>query len=339
MPNTLKHALLGMDILSTCEATAKHIKALADSFHKRTTTPFLCRSIEIKVEKVDRIRNELIEIEAKSLKGLTKTDLLTHRIEVLDVEPIRQKTRSFPFAYQAEFKAMINDMLTAGIIEESHSPWSSPVRLVKKKDGFLRATVDDRKLNNVTIKDAYPIPRIDNMLSKLAQARIFTTLDLASGYYQVKMDTESKKYTAFSCDYGFFEYNTMPMGLTNACATFQRLMNKVIDGYTGIFCFVYLDDIIIFSANEEKHFFDVKDIVERLRKHYLKIKLSKCKIAQNRIEYRLFDAQKRGKISPGLMIVNDLLTNYDPLYAQIKSLYYQISKKNLDLKLTLLMLE
>jgi hypothetical protein len=110
------------------------------------------------------------------------------------------------------------------------------------------------------------------MLSKLSQARIFTTLDLASGYYQVKMDPESKKYTAFSCDYGFFENNTMPMGLTNAFATFQILMNKVLDGYIGIFCFVYLDDIIIFSINEDIHFSDVKNIVRRLKEHNLNVK-------------------------------------------------------------------
>jgi hypothetical protein len=298
MPNTLKNALLGMDILSTCEATSKHIKALAESFRKRTVSPTNCRAIEVKTDVLERIKNELLEIEVKNLRELTTTDLLTHKIEVQNVEPIRQKTRSIPFAYQAEFKAMIDDMLTAGIIKESNSPWSSPVRLVKKKDGTLRVTVDYRKLNNVTIKDAYPIPRIDNMLSKLSQARIFTTLDLASGYYQVKMDPESRKYTAFSCDYGFFEYNTMPMGLTNACATFQRLMNKVLEGYIGIFCFVYLDDIIIFSINEEIHFSDVKNIVLRLKENNLKIKTSKCKIAQNRIEYLTHEICD-GVISPG----------------------------------------
>ena len=199
--------------------------------------------------------------------------------------PIKQKTRGIPYNYRQDFKKMILEMKSAGMIVDSKSPWCSPVRLVRKKDGSIRVCVDFRKVNNVTEKDAYPIPRIEDLFSYLKPARVFTTLDLASGYYQVKMDPKSSKYTAFSCDFGFFEYAVMPMGLTNACATFQRLMDNVLREFLGKTCLVYLDDIIIFSKDLEEHHQHVKEIAECLRKHNLKVKLSKCKFAQNHVEY------------------------------------------------------
>ena len=188
-------------------------------------------------------------------------------------------------------------MRKAGLIVDSKSPWCSPVRLVRKKDGSIRVCVDYRKLNNVTIKDAYPIPIIDSLFGYLSAATYFTTLDLASGYYQVRMDAKSQEYTAFACDFGFFEYKVMPMGLTNACATFQRLMNNVLDGLIGKICLVYLDDIIIFSNNLEEHIEHVKLVAQRLREHNLKIKLSKCKFAQQRVEY-LSHIIENGSIKP-----------------------------------------
>ena len=188
-------------------------------------------------------------------------------------------------------------MLKLGMIIHSKSPWSSPVRLVRKKDGSMRITVDFRKVNNATVKDAYPIPLINNMLNHLAKGRIFTTLDLHSGYYQVKMDEASRKYTAFACDYGFFEYTVMPMGLTNATGTFQRLMDKVLNELIGKICYVYLDDIIIFSENEQEHMKHVDQIVERLKQHNLKINLKKCTFAQRKIEY-LSHIICNGTISP-----------------------------------------
>jgi hypothetical protein len=170
--------------------------------------------------------------------------------------------------------------------------------LVKKKDGTIRVTQDFRKLNGVTIKDALPIPRIDSMLHKLACAKIFTTIDLASGYYQVGLSEESKPYTAFGCEFGFFEYNVMPMGLTNACATFQRMMNKVFDGLIGMCCFVYLDLIIVFSICVEEHRKHVDMIINRLREYFLRVKPTKVKAAEESVEYLSHEIHD-GQISPG----------------------------------------
>jgi hypothetical protein len=251
------------------------------------------------------IQNELKDITATCLDDLAKvnpaalsTNIVTHEIKIKpNTEPIKQKTRGIPTSFREEFKRTIMEMKKAGLIVNSKSPWCSPVRLVRKKDGTIRVCVDFRKLNNVTIKDAYPIPIIDNLFDYLATALYFTTLDLASGYYQVMMDSNSQEYTAFACDFGFFEYRVMPMGLTNACATFQRLMNNVLDGLIGKICLVYLDDIIIFSNTLEEHIEHVKLVAQRLREHNLKIKLSKCKFAQKRVEY-LSHIIENGSIKP-----------------------------------------
>jgi hypothetical protein len=148
----------------------------------------------------------------------------------------------------------------------SHSAWNSPLNLVGKKDGSTRVTVNYRKLNNRTIKDAYPLPNIEKMLPKLAKATYFTKLDLSSGFYHVKLEPASRKYTAFGSEYGFYEYKVMPMGLTNAPATFQRLMDHVLKEFIEQnFTIAYLDDIVVYTENLEGHQHQVMLVMKRLR--------------------------------------------------------------------------
>mgnify|MGYP002474891603 FL=1 len=134
-----------------------------------------------------------------------------------------------------------------GIIRPSNSPWSSPILLVQKKDGTKRFCVDYHKLNSVTKKDVYPIPRIEDVLERLNGMKNFTTLDLVQSYYQIAVAEEDKEKTAFVTEQGSYEYNVMPFGLTNAPATFQRLMNLVLAGPNWKMCLVFIDDILIFS--------------------------------------------------------------------------------------------
>ena len=136
-------------------------------------------------------------------------------------------------------------MLSKGIIQPSSSPWASPVVLVRKKDGSTRFCIDYRKVNAVTRKDAYPLPRVDDTLDTLAGAKWFTTLDLLSGYWQVEVEPSDKQKTAFCTPEGLYEFNVMPFGLCNAPATFQRLMDMVLAGIQWSSCLVYLDDIIV----------------------------------------------------------------------------------------------
>ena len=143
----------------------------------------------------------------------------------------------------------VEEMLQHGVVQPSTSPWASPIVLVKKKDGTTRFCVDYRKLNDVTRKDAYPLPRIDETLDALSGAKVFTTLDLASGYWQVEMSAADREKTAFATRHGLFEFQVMPFGLYNAPGTFQRLMEFVLAGLQWQKCLVYLDDVIVYGRD------------------------------------------------------------------------------------------
>ena len=186
-----------------------------------------------------------------------------HDIDTGDSPPLKQPARRVPFALRPELMKLVGDMLDEGVIEESDSPWGSPVVLVKKKDGSLRFCVDYRRLNAVTRKDIFPLPRIDDLLDQLARKKVFSTLDAKSGYWQIKMADKAKAKTAFVTMNGLYEFRVMPFGLCNAPATFQRLMQKVLAGLP--FCSVYVDDIIVFSDTWEEHMEHLRKVFARLR--------------------------------------------------------------------------
>ena len=177
------------------------------------------------------------------------------------------------------------EMLQHGVIRESSSPWSSPIVMIKKKDGSWRFCVDFRKVNSMTQRDAYPLPRIDETLEALAGSQFFTTLDLASGYWQVEMEEADRAKTAFSTREGHFEFNVMPFGLTNAPATFQRLMECVLAGLTYEQCLIYLDDIVVFSVTFDQHLERLRAVFQHLDNAGLKLKPNKCHFAKGEIRY------------------------------------------------------
>src|SRR5438132_11464378 len=167
-------------------------------------------------------------------------------------------------------------MLEMGIIKESSSPWSWPVLLVPKKNSKNRMCVDYRKLNAVTERDNYPLPLINEVLETFGNAKYFSTIDLASGYWQIAMRESDKKKTAFITKYGTYEFNVMPFGLCNAPATFQRLMNQIYKGIAYKYVVVYLDDTNVFSQRFEDHIQHLKEVFTRIRKAGLKLNLEKC---------------------------------------------------------------
>lgn len=235
--------------------------------------------------RIKLIHNEFEDIVSKGLNSLTQTVLAEHVINVTSEIPIKQQTRPIPYTVRNEVKQQLDDMLTAGIIEESDSPWASPIVLVRKSNGTLRICVDYRRLNEITIKDCYPLPRIEDLLVMLSKAKYFTTLDLASGYYQIRVAKKDRPKTAFVTEFGLFEFNVTPFGLTNAPATFQRTMEKALKGLLGTICLVYLDDTLIFSQTLEDHYLHVRTVLERIRAAALKIEWRKCFWFQTSIDY------------------------------------------------------
>lgn len=171
-------------------------------------------------------------------------------------------------------------MLDAGVISPSTSPQSFPIVLVKKEDGSLRFCVDYRRLNNVTIKDATPLPRIDDSLDSLYGASWFSTLDLQSGYWQVPVHPTDRDITAFSTSSGrHYEFNVLPFRLCNIPATFSCLMESILSGLTWETCLAYLDDVIVFSRTWADHLHRLKKVFQRIRQGKLKLKPSKCVLA------------------------------------------------------------
>ena len=201
---------------------------------------------------------------------------MTHKIDTGDNLPVHQHFYRSSHTESQQQLEEISGMLKNKIIQRSKSAWAAPVVMVAKKDGSIRFCVDYRKLNSLTKRDVYPLPRIDDTLDALGTAKYFSTLDLASGYWQVAMDPQDKEKTAFTTKYGLFEFNVMPFGLTNAPATFQRLMDLVLSGLTWSVCLVYLDDVIIFSTTFEDHLAHLQQVFERLGQAGLTLKASKC---------------------------------------------------------------
>ena len=281
-------------VLGEIELTQQTVSQIASVSEKR---------IPIKKENIEIIENALPTIDdefreqlrtflldnhtlfAFSTSELGCTGIVKHRIDTEGKGPLRQRPYRASPMQREQAKEIIKELLDNDIIRPSLSPWASPIILVKKKNNENRLGVDYRKLNAITKKDSFPLPRIDDVLDMLHSQRIFSTLDLAAGYWQIEVEEDSKEKTAFIVDNNLSEWNKLAFGLCNAPGTFQRLMNTVLHEVIGKTCLVYLDDIIIFSKNKEEHLKHISQIFELLEKANLKMKLSKCKFFQSSVNY------------------------------------------------------
>ena len=237
------------------------------------------------VEGLKELLKKSTDVFALDETELGCTDITCHKIETSDHAPIRQPPYRIPMVHREVIGQMVKDMQDQGIVQPSVSPWASPVVLVPKKDGSLRFCVDYRRLNAITKKDVYPLPRVDDIVDTLSDAKYFTTLDLASGYWQVKLDDDARPKTAFTTHQGLFEFIRMPFGLCNAPATFQRAMQTVLSGLEWQNCFVYIDDILIASRTFEEHLQHLTEVIDRLRKAGLKLKPRKCRFLCEEVSY------------------------------------------------------
>ena len=218
------------------------------------------------------------------------TPLIEHSIDTGDSDPVFKRPYPVPYALRGELRSQIQKMLDDGIIAPSTSAWSSPILLVKKKGGtpekpLYRPVIDYRGLNAVTKRDRMPMNSIQEVMDSLNGARLFTTIDMAYGYWQIKVKDSDREKTAFATPFGLYEALKMPFGLCNAPATFCRLMAKVLRTYINKFCFVYLDDVIIFSKTKEEHIQHLKQIFNAFRKANLMLKPEKGRIMAESVEF------------------------------------------------------
>ncbi|KMQ85218.1 reverse ribonuclease integrase, partial [Lasius niger] len=228
------------------------------------------------------LRTELAKFEA--VRG--PTTLAQHHIRLRDTAPIKQRYRPRNPAMQAIIDREVEDMEAAGVIEPSHSAWSSPVVIVKKKDGKHRFCIDFRRVNDVTVKDAYLLPQVTATLDKLRGARYLTTLDLKNGYWQIPLEPDSRPITAFTIPgRGLFQFTVMLFGLHSAPATFQRLLDSVLGPALEPHVFVYLDDIIIISRTFEEHIELLAEVFRRLREARLRLNPEKCRFCVGQLKY------------------------------------------------------
>ena len=216
---------------------------------------------------------------------LGECSVIPHEISLSDGPPIRLPYRRIPPHLMPEVKSMLQEMLDQGIIRHSKSSFASPIVLVKKKDGSLRLCVDYRQLNDRTTKDSFPLPRIEETLEALGGATYFSSLDLAHGYFQVRMDPGSVEKTAFRVPWGLYEFLRMPQGLTNSPSTFQRTMEFILGDLNLSQIILYLDDILIFSTTMEEHLERLDCVLTRLNRFGLKVKGKKCQLFRDSVNY------------------------------------------------------
>ena len=245
---------------------------------------------------------------------LGQTHVLKHDI-ITESDPVKQ------FAYRESKRERevvheeVRKMLDVGVTKPSYSPWASPVVLVKKKDASTRFCVNYRRLNAVTKKDMYPLPRIDDTLDQLEGASIFSSLDMASRFLQVPLTDTAKEKTAFVCREGLFEFETMPFGLCNATSTFQRLMDVVLDNLRWECTLVYVDDVNVYSTTFDKHLTDLQRIFDRLNAIGLKLKPAKCSFGMPKLLYLGHIISKTG-FRPNPAKIQAILAYPNPVHAK-----------------------
>ncbi|GJS81208.1 reverse transcriptase domain-containing protein [Tanacetum coccineum] len=239
-------------------------------------------------KKLDDIRvvRDFPEVFPDDLLGLPLVREIEFRIDLIPgASPVVRSPYRLAPSEMLELSNQLKELQEKGFIRPSHSPWGAPVLFVKKKDGSMRMCIDYRELNKLTIKNRYPLPRIDDLFDQLQGACCFSKIDLRSGYHQLRVREEDIPKTAFRTRYGHFEFTVMPFGLTNAPAIFMDLMNRVCKPYLDKFVIVFIDDILIYSKSEEEHEAHLKTILDLLKKEKLYAKFSKCEFWLQEVQF------------------------------------------------------
>lgn len=228
------------------------------------------------LEQIEVVR-EFSDVFPEEIAGIPPVRDVEFSVELVPgTVPISKAPYRLAPTELKELKDQIQELLEKGFIRPSVSPWGAPILFVKKKDCSMRLCIDYRELNRVTVKNKYPLPRIEDLFDQLEGASIFSKIDLRSDYHQLKVREEDVSKTAFRTRYGHYEFMVMPFGLTNAPAIFMDLMNRVFRPYLDQFVIVFIDDILIYSKSKEDHRQHLQLALQVLREHQLFAKFSKC---------------------------------------------------------------
>ena len=259
----------------TLSEIPEHLKTLYESSQSTLTRE--------QDQKFREILTKYQDAFARTKNDLGKCSVLKHHIDTADAAPVRQPLRRTPQAFEGEEEKYIKDQLESGTIYPSKSDWASPLVMVRKRDGEVRVCIDYRKLNERTVKDAYPLPRIDMCIDCLSSAKVFSTIDLQSAYMQLELAEEDRHKSAFITKYGLFEYAVLPFGVCNGPSTFQRCIELIFRGLQWEILLVYLDDIIVISEDVDQHLERLETVFKRLYEANLKMKPGKCEFFKSEV--------------------------------------------------------
>ncbi|GJQ95023.1 putative reverse transcriptase domain-containing protein [Tanacetum coccineum] len=265
-----------LNIIS-CTKTQKYMQKGVPIFLAHVTAKEVKDKSEKKRLKGVPIVRDFPEVFPEDLPGLPLTRQVEFQIDLVPgVAPVARAPYRLAPSERKELSEQLKELSDKSFIRPSSSPWGAPVLFVKKKDGSFWMCIDYRELNKPTVKNRYPLPRIDNLFNQLQGSSVYLKIDLRSGYHQLRVRKEDIPKTAFRTRYGHYEFQVMPFGLTNAPAVFMDLMNRVCKPYLDKFVIVFIDDILIYSKNKQEHEEHLKQILELLKKEELYAKFSKC---------------------------------------------------------------
>ncbi|GJS32784.1 putative reverse transcriptase domain-containing protein [Tanacetum coccineum] len=284
------------------------------------------KSDEKRLEDIPVVR-EFLEVFPKDLPGLPPVRQVEFQIDLIPgAAPVARAPYRLAPSEMQELSNQLQELADRGFIRPSTSPWGAPVLFVKKKDGSFRMCIDYRELNKLTVKNRYPLPRIDDLFDQLQGSSTYSKIDLRSGYHQLRVRDEDIPKTAFRTRYGHYEFQVMPFGLTNALAVFMDLMNCVCKPYLDKFVIVFIDDILIYSRNKEEHTDHLRIILELLKKEKLYAKFSKCDFWINIVQFpgHLIDSQGI-HVDPAKIEAYTVFTDH-------KSLQHILDQKELNMR-------
>ncbi|GJY54308.1 putative reverse transcriptase domain-containing protein [Tanacetum coccineum] len=274
-----------LNIIS-CTRTQKYIEKGCQVYLAQVTSKKADdKSEEKRLEDVPIVR-EFPKVFPEDLPGLPPARQVEFQIDLVPgAAPVARAPYRLAPAEMQELSTQLQELSDRGFIRPSSSPWGAPVLFVKKKDGSFRMCIDYRELNKLTVKNRYPLPRIDDLFDQLQGSRVYSKIDLRSGYHQLRVREEDIPKTAFRTRYGHYEFQVMPFGLTNAPAVFMDLMNRVCKPYLDRFVIVFIDDILIYSKSRKEHEGHLKLILKLLKEEELYAKFSKCEFWLSKVQF------------------------------------------------------